>query len=97
MKFYFDSRSSENEKGAESVEKIILFREFKNLILQKLKIFIICTILICLPSSYYRYACVKVDFKKFHKNLKTETQNEAISYGQLLKSHILKLYTVHIF
>jgi hypothetical protein len=43
MKFYFDSRSSENEKGAESVEKIILFREFKNLILQKLKIFIICT------------------------------------------------------
>jgi hypothetical protein len=52
---------------------------------------------ICLHSSYYRYACVKVDFKKFHKNLKTETQNDAISCGQLLKSHILKLYTVHIF
>jgi hypothetical protein len=28
---------------------------------------------------------------------KTETQNDAISCGQLLKSHILKLYTVHIF
>jgi hypothetical protein len=96
MKFYFDSRSSENDKGAESIEKIILFHEIKNLILQKLKIYHMYK-LICLHSSYYRYACVKVDFKKSHKNLKTETQNEAISYGQPLKSHILKLYTVHIF
>jgi len=38
MKFYFNSRSSENDKGAESVEKIILFREFKNLIIKKFKI-----------------------------------------------------------
>jgi len=51
--------------------------------------------LICLLSSYYRYACVKVGFKKLHKRLKTKS--EAISCRLLLKSHILKLYTIRMF